>query len=71
MTTCLARCCSFGLLCVSFVSVLCVCPSFPFGIVGRMLDVIVLIPDHCLSIYFPISNLKSNMFYLRWCFCCN
>ena len=26
--------------------------SFPFGIEGGMWDVIVLIPDHCLSIYF-------------------
>ena len=29
----------------------CVCPSFPFGIEGRMWDVIVLTPDHCLFIY--------------------
>ena len=28
------------------------CPSFPFGFEGRIWDVIVLIPDHCLSIYF-------------------
>ena len=28
------------------------CPSFPFGYEGGILDVIVLIPDHCLSIYF-------------------
>ena len=28
------------------------CPSFPFSIDGGMWDVIVLIPDHCLSIYF-------------------
>ena len=28
----------------------CVCPSFPFGIEGMVWDVIVLIPDHCLSI---------------------
>ena len=27
-------------------------PSFPFGIEGRIWVVIVLIPDHCLSIYF-------------------
>ena len=32
-----------------------VCVSFfPFGIEGGMWDVIVLIPDHCLSLYFPI-----------------
>ena len=27
-------------------------PSLPFGIEGGVWDVIVLIPDHCLSIYF-------------------
>ena len=26
-------------------------PSVPFGFEGRMWDLIVLIPDHCLSIY--------------------
>ena len=54
MTTCLRKSCSFGLLCVSFVNVyqfLCV-SSFPFGFEGGMWDVIVLIPDHCLSIFF-------------------
>ena len=34
------------------VVIFCVCPSFPFGIEGGMWDVNVLIPDHCLSIYF-------------------
>ena len=34
------------------VGQICVCFSFPFGIEGGMWDVIVLIPDHCLSIYF-------------------
>ena len=35
-----------------------VCPSFPFGIKGGMWDVIVLIPDHCLSICFSsVSKL--------------
>ena len=29
----------------------CVCPSFPFGIEGGMCGVIVLSPNHCLSIY--------------------
>ena len=32
----------------------CVCPSFPFGIAGGMWVVIVLIPDHCLSINFGL-----------------
>ena len=54
MTTCLGKSCSFALLCTSFVSVcqVCVCPSFPFGIEDRTWVVIVLIPDHCLPIYF-------------------
>ena len=30
------------------------CPSFPFGIEGGMWDVIVFIPDHCLSVYFTL-----------------
>ena len=34
------------------------CPSLPFGIEGRMWNVIVLIPDHCLSIYF--FNERNN-----------
>ena len=29
-----------------------VCPSFPFGFEGGVLDLIVLIPDHRLSLYF-------------------
>ena len=33
----------------------CQISSFPFGIEGGMWDVIVLIPDHCLSIYFLLS----------------
>ena len=41
---------------------------FPFGFEGRMWDLIVSVPDHCLSFYFEvneksvISNLK-NQFY--------
>ena len=51
MATCLGKSCSFDLLCMSFVNVYqSVCPSFPFGFEGGMWD--VLIPDHCLSIYF-------------------
>ena len=60
MTTWLGKSCSFGLLCVSFVGVsqILFVPLFPFGIVGGMWDVIVLIPDYCLSIYF--TYLQSN-----------
>ena len=52
MTTCLGKSCSFGLLCACFVNVYkFVCASFPFGFEGGMWD---LIPDHCLSIFFPL-----------------
>ena len=37
-----------------FPSYFCVRPSFPFSIEGRAWVVIVLIPEHCLSIYFDI-----------------
>ena len=61
MNTCLGKSCSFGLLCVSYVGVdhiLCV-SIFPFGIEGGMWDVIVLIPDHCLSIYLSFSQTNN------------
>ena len=36
----------------NLTSEFCVCPSFPFGIEVGMWDMIVLISNHCLSIYF-------------------
>ena len=43
---------SVNCACLSWALVrFCVCPSFPFGIEGGLCDVIVLISDHCLSIY--------------------
>ena len=47
---------------MSFVGVgqNCVCPSFPFGTEGGMWDVMALIPDHCLSIYFCHGLLKNS-----------
>ena len=29
---------------------------FPFGFEGRMWDLIVSVPDHCLSFYFSLSR---------------
>ena len=61
MTPCLGQSCSFGLLCVSFVGVCQIFVRVLLSLLvlvgwgvggGRMWDVIVLIPDHCLSIYF-------------------
>ena len=63
----MGKSCSFGLLCglpwalVKF----CVCPSLPFGTEGRIWVVIVLIPDHCLSIFF--KNICT--FYRVICLC--
>ena len=52
MTTCLGKSCSFGLLSMSFVNVyefVCVLLSL---LVCDWDVGFVLIPDHCLSIYF-------------------
>ena len=62
MTTYLGKSCSFGLPRVPFVN----CRQFmyldisPFGFEGRIWDLIVSVPDHCLSFYFSIYNLKAK-----------
>ena len=59
MTTYLGKSCLVNCACLSWALVtFCVCPSFPFDIKGGMWDVIVLIPDHCLSIYFVTFNTE-------------
>ena len=61
----LGKSCSFRLLCVAFVNVYqIVCPFSPFGIERRIWDVIVLIPDHCLSIYFGFEKLDMTILSL-------
>ena len=56
MTTYLGKSCSFGLPRVPFVN--CrqfnVFSYFPFGFEGRMWDLIVSVPDCCLSFYFDL-----------------
>ena len=63
MTTYLGKSCSFAILYVSFMNVyqfFSVC-LFPFRFEGGMLDLVVLIPDHCLSIYFSLRvNPKGS-----------
>ena len=55
MTTYLGKSCSIGLPRVPFVN----CGQFMylvislFGFEGRMWDLIVSVPDHCLYFYFP------------------
>ena len=36
---------------------------FPFGFEGRIWDLIVSVPDHCLSFYFPlVTNISGNWY---------
>ena len=51
--------CSFGLLCVSFENVnqIVSVSFYPFCIKGGIWDVIVLISDHCLSVYLGLRPL--------------
>ena len=53
MNTYLGKSCSLGLL-------TCVCSSFPFGFEGGMLDLIVLVPDHCFSIFFASRMILAR-----------
>ena len=50
MKTCLEKSCLFGLYCA----------SFPFGYAARVWELIVLVPDHCLSFYFFSSMVKGS-----------
>ena len=54
MTTYLGKSCSFGLPRVPFRKLpsVYVFSYFPFGFEGRMWDLIVSVPNHCLSFYF-------------------
>ena len=56
MTTYLRKSCSFCLPRVPFVKLLSiyVFSYFPFGFEGRIWDLIVSVPDHCLSFYFLV-----------------
>ena len=38
-----------------------VCVSFPFGFKGGMGDLVVLIPDHCLSVYFRNAQMAVTV----------
>ena len=66
MTTYLGKSCSFGLPRVPFVN----CGQFMylvislFGFEARMWDLIVSVPDHCLSFYLPIIACTGNTAFL-------
>ena len=40
---------------------------FPFGFEGRVWDLIVSVPDHCLSFYFPKKLAEPEISYGRGC----
>ena len=63
MTTCLGKSCSFGLPRVSFRKLLSIYDFcyFPFGYEGRMWDLFVSIPDHCLSFYFSLLIINFRI----------
>ena len=70
MITCLGKSCSFGLPRVPFVNccqfIIYVFSYFPFGFEGRMWDLIVSVPDHCLSFYFENMRLLSIVSMLQF-----
>ena len=61
MTTYLGENCSFGLPASVFRKQpsIYVFSYFPFGFEGRMWDLIVSVPDHCISFYF--DGVEQNM----------
>ena len=65
MTTYLGKSCSFCLPRVPFVNcrqfMYLVKTNFPFGFEGRIWDLIVSVPDHCLSFY--IINAWSTLYH--------
>ena len=59
MITCLGKSCSFGLSCEPFINCcqFMYFSYFPFGFKGRIWDLIVSVPDHCLSFYFSTAGM--------------
>ena len=65
MTNYLGKSCSFCLPRVPFVSCrrfVCLVISL-FGFEGRIWDLIVSVPDHCLSFYFANSSVRVVNLY--------
>ena len=70
MTTYLGKSCSFCLPRVPFVN----CRQFMylvislFGFEGRIWDLIVSVPDHCLSFYFPLRIQYTQFLIIAYPF---
>ena len=56
---------AFRLCCFIFSAVLVVRVRFPFGVWGRVWNLIASLPDHCLFIYFPMYQERINSESLR------
>ena len=56
MTTYLVKSYSFGFPRVPFVNCRQLFSYFPFGFEGRMWDLIISVPDDCLSFYFKFDK---------------
>ena len=66
MTTYFGKSCSFCLPRVPFVN----CRQFsyfPFGFEGRIWDLIVSVPDHCLSFYFDMKAFLGQILLHHIC----
>ena len=68
MTTYLGKSCSFLFAASAFrkLSSVYVFSYFPFGFEGRIWDLIVSVPDHCLSFYFLcyfLSRCESSFLF--------
>ena len=67
MTTCLGKSCSSDLLCVSFMNIYqFVCVFLSFLVLRVGCGNFVLIPNHCLFIYFPISDFTKIFFMILY-----
>ena len=62
MTTYLGKSCSFGFTASTFRKLpsIYVFSYFPFGFEGRMWDLIVSVPDHCLSFYLAFETVSNR-----------
>ena len=71
MTTYLGKSCSFCLPRVPFRTLpsIYVFSYFPFGFEGRIWNLIVSVPDHCLFFYFilyPLYKITNVAEYVTW-----
>ena len=60
MTTYLGKSCSFTASAFRKLSSIYVFSYFPFGFEGRIWDLIVSVPDHCISFYFAYRHMFDD-----------